>query len=265
MCSVGGIFFRTSGFIRALHDLAINPFMPDLCMPSLPADYRRIRLVSNFAELVGTPLRDGVNALCWPRALPGDFAEVAAKLARNEEGIHVIEEKELQALPLSAAGRIAVDAMLHDFRLLRDRQLDPVLNYLNGGEHDDPQAIVATDVFSWHTDRAPVPADTYLCTYFGRPSEGLHNEEATRRVDDPTTRAKLLKLYGGTDDDGFREFLADHSYDLHYAAAPDAKPFSFGHFNLWRIALAYPGNPVPPCIHRAPATQPGEVRLLLIS
>ncbi len=234
-------------------------------MPSLPADYARIRLISSFAELVGTPLTHGVNALCWPRALPGDFAEVAALLARDEEGIHALDEEELRALPVSAAGRLAIDAMLADFHLLRDRQLDPVLNYLNGGEHDDPDAIVATDVFSWHADRAPVPADTYLCTYFGPTSEGLRNEAARRRVDDPATRAALLKAYGGADDEGFREFLAVHCYDLHYAAAPNAEPFSFGHFNLWRIALAYPGNPVPPCVHRAPETRPGEVRLLLIS
>ena len=228
-------------------------------------DYFRIRSVSSFAELVGTPLRDGVNALCWPRTLPGDFAEVAALLARDEEGIHALDEEELRTLPASPAGRLAIDAMLADFRLLRGRQLDPVLNYLNGGERDDPQAIVATDVFSWHADRAPVPADTYLCTYFGPTSEGLRNEDATRRVDDPATRAALLELHGGADDEGFREFLADRCYDLHYAAAPSAQPFSFGHFNLWRIALAYPGNPVPPCIHRAPATPPGEARLLLIS
>lgn len=228
-------------------------------------DYFRIRSVPSFDELVSTPLTDGVNALCWPRALPGDFAEVAARLARDEEGIHALDEAELRALSVSAAGRAAIDAMLADFRLLRDRQLDPVLNYINGGEHDDPHAVVATDVFSWHADRAPVPADTYLCTYFGPTSEGLRNEDAARRVDDPAKRAELLQLYGGADDDGFREFLADHCYDLHYAAASGAQPFSFGHFNLWRIALAYPGNPVPPCIHRAPATRPGEVRLLLIS
>jgi len=234
-------------------------------MLSLPADYARIRTVSSFAELVGTTLSDGVNALCLPRTLPGDFAEVAARLTRDEEGIHALDEEELLALPVSPAGRTAIDAMLADFRLLRDRQLDPVLNYLNGGERDDPHAIVATDVFSWHADRAPVPADTYLCTYFGPTSEGLRNEDARRRVDDPATRAALLEAYGGADDAGFREFLADHCYDLHYAAAPGAQPFSFGHFNLWRIALAYPGNPVPPCVHRAPATQPGEARLLLIS
>lgn len=231
----------------------------------MPPDYFRIRFVHSFAELVGTPLRDGVNALCWTRSLPGDFAEVAAQLTRDEQGIHALDEAELRALPLSAAGRVAVDAMLADFRLLRDRQLDPVLNYLNGGEHDDPHAVVATDVFSWHADRAPVPADTYLCTYFGPTSEGLRNEDARRKIDDPATRAALLKLHGGGDDADFREFLADHCYDLHYAATPGAQPFSFGHFNLWRIALAYPGNPVPPCIHRAPATAAGETRLLLIS
>lgn len=231
----------------------------------MSTDYSRIRHVASFADLVGTPLADGVNALCWPRALPGDFAEVAAQLARDEQGIHALDEDELRTLPLSAAGRLAVDAMLADFHLLRDRQLDPVLNYLNGGEHDDPHAIVATDVFSWHADRAPVPADTYLCTYFGPTSEGLCNEDARQRIDDPATRAALLKLYGGADDAGFRAFLADHCYDLHYAARPGAQPFSFGHFNLWRIAIAYPGNPVPPCIHRAPTISAGETRLLLIS
>lgn len=231
----------------------------------MPPDHFRIRFVHSFDELVGTPLRDGVNALCWTRSLPGDFAEVAAQLARDEQGIHALDEAELRTLPLSAAGRVAVDAMLADFRLLRDRQLDPVLNYLNGGEHDDPHAIVATDVFSWHADRAPVAADTYLCTYFGPTSEGLRNEDARRKIDDPATRAALLKLHGGDDDADFREFLADHCYDLHYAATPGAQPFSFGHFNLWRIAIAYPGNPVPPCIHRAPATTAGETRLLLIS
>lgn len=233
-------------------------------MLSIPAS-PRIRHVSGFAELVDTPLTRGVNALCWPRALPGDFGEVAAMLGRSEEGIHALDDEQLLALPVSAAGRLAIEAMLTDFRLLRDRQLDPVLNYINGSERDDEDAIVATDVFSWHADRAPVPLDTYLCTYFGPTSEGLRNEDAARRVDDPATRAELLKRYGGADDDGFREFLADHSYDLHYAAAPGAQPFSFGHFNLWRIALVYPGNPVAPCIHRAPVTRPGETRLLLIS
>lgn len=234
-------------------------------MLPLPLDYSRIRQVQSFAELVGTPLSNGVNALCWPRTLPGDFGEVAAHLAREEEDIHPLDEEELLALPVSAGGRLAIDAMLADFRLLRDRQLDPVLNYINGSARDEDHAIVATDVFSWHADRAPVPLDTYLCTYFGPCSEGLRNEDASRRVDDPATRAELLRLYGGADDDGFRDFLAEHSYDLHYAATPGAQPFSFGLFNLWRIALAYPGNPVPPCIHRAPVPQPGEVRLLLIS
>lgn len=236
-----------------------------LPMPSTVSNSARVHHVSSFTELVGTPLTDGVNALCWPRSLPGDFGEIARLLAREEEGIHVLDEEELLALPASAAGRLALDTMLADFRLLRDRRLDPVLNFINGSARDDEDAIVATDVFSWHADRAPVPVDTYLCTYFGASSEGLRNEDATRRVDDPATRAALLELYGGGDDDGFREFLAEHSFDLHYAAAPGARPFSFGLFNLWRIALAYPGNPVPPCIHRAPATRPGEVRLLLIS
>jgi hypothetical protein len=124
---------------------------------------------------------------------------------------------------------------------------------------------VRTDVFSFHADSAPVEAETWLCTYFGPASEGLRHEEAQRRVDVPETRGALLQLFGGEDDDDFREYLNEHCYDLHYAPGPDAQPFSFGLGHLWRIAVDWPGSPVPPCIHRAPETRAGERRLLLIS
>jgi hypothetical protein len=168
---------------------------------------------------------------------------------------------------------------------------------------------VATDVFSFHADRvlsealaeedsAPVEADraprslgegadTWLCTYHGAPSEGLPNEDALRKVDDPATRAELLKLYsstvsspepwqrrtvspgalakggGGPDGPAFAGWLSENCYDLHYAPRPGAKPYSFGLFNLWRIAVEWPGSPVPPCVHRAPVSC--TPRLLLIS
>ncbi len=94
----------------------------------------------------------------------------------------------------------------------------------------------------------------------------MRNADAVRRVDVPEFHAELLKLYGGEDDEGFREFLNENYLDLHYKPLPQARPFSFGLGNLWRIATEYPGSPVPPCIHRAPATVPGQsARLLLIS
>jgi hypothetical protein len=115
-------------------------------------------------------------------------------------------------------------------------------------------------------DSATVEADTWLCTYHGPSSEGLKNEEAIRRVDIPETRAELLRLFGGEDDEGFREHLSDQCFDLHYLPVGEARSFAFGQGNLWRIAVAYPGCPVPPCIHRAPETLPGQTpRLLLIS
>jgi hypothetical protein len=85
-------------------------------------------------------------------------------------------------------------------------------------------------------------------------------------VDIPATRAELLRLFGGEDNDDFREYLKENCYDLHYAPIPTARPFSFGLGNLWRIAVDYPCSPVPPCLHRAPETLPGQPpRLLLIS
>lgn len=224
----------------------------------------RVRRVQSFHELVTTPFAGGVNALCWERTLPGDFGEIVAQLGAGE-GIATLDEERLRALPVSAAGQAAIAVMLEDQRRLRERDLDPVLNCIYGYPRDEAPGPVATDVFSYHADSAPVEADTWLCTYFGPPSEGLRNEEAQRRVDIPAIRAELLRQFGGEDNADFRDFLRENCYDLHYAPIPPAQPFSFGLGNLWRIALDYPGSPVPPCVHRAPTTLPGESRLLLIS
>jgi hypothetical protein len=238
-------------------------------MSSVPqsTDASCIRHVGSFHELATTPLAHGVNALCWERSLPGDFAEVVSLLGDgNGEAITTLDEAVLLAVPLSPGGRVAAEHMLADLRLLRDHDLDPVLNCIHGYPRDEEPGPIKTDVFSYHADSAPIEAYTWLCTYSGPPSEGLRPADARRKVDDPALRAELLKIYGGPDDDDFKTFLNEHCYDLHYAPAPGAQPYSFGHFNLWRIATDYPGNAVPPCVHRAPATRPGDpARLLLIS
>ena len=232
---------------------------------SLPADYPRIRRVQNFQELATAPFANGVNALCWERTLPGDFGEVVTQLGGNE-AITTLNEADLEGLAISAAGRTAIQVMLDDQRRLQARSLDPVLNCIRGYPRDEQPGPVPTDVFSFHADSATVETDTWLCTYFGPPSEGLRNDQAQRRVELPGTRAELLREFGGADDQQFRVFLNEHCYDLHYASLPLARPFSFGVGNIWRIAVDWPGSPVPPCIHRAPATRAGQPpRLLLIS
>ena len=232
---------------------------------ALPPGYPRIKLVRSVHELVATPLADGVNALCWPRTLPGDFREVADALG-SDVGIVTVEEARLMELALSEAGRVARDILLADQQALRDHALLPSLDGVHGSERDPPEGLFHTDVHSFHVDTATVPADTYLCTYIGATSEGLRNDQAQRRVDVPETRAELLKLWGGKDDEGFQEYLAENFYDLHYLPLPQAQPFSFGLGNLWRVAIAHPGSAVPPCVHRAPLTLPGQAsRLLLIS
>ena len=250
-----------------------------------------IKRVASFEELVATPFAGGVNAICWERRLPGDFAEVAAKLGPGE-AIRTLDEEPLQSLKLTADGLKAVHVMLEDLRLLQEHGKAPLLNCIGQYPRDEGAVVVATDVMSWHVDSAPVEADTWLCTYHGAPSEGLRNDEARRKVDIPEIRAALLKEYGGEDSDAFREWLTENCYDLHYAPLPGAKPYSFGIGNLWRIAIEHPGNSSelralsselpangsgltahgsqltasPPCIHRAPDTKPGDpARLLLIS
>ena len=227
-------------------------------------DPSRVRRVGGFAELLATPFAEGVNALCWERSLPGDFAEVAARLPAGQ-GIVPLADDELAALQLSPAGRLAAAAMLADQRLLRAHDLAPSLNLIHDCRPDPAAGPVPTDVTSFHVDSAPVEVDTWLCTYLGACSEGLANEDARLKVEIPEIRAALLEEYGGADDAGFAEFLQEHSYDSHYAPRPGATPYAFGTFALWRIATRWPGCPATPCVHRAPANPPGAPRLLLIS
>jgi len=231
---------------------------------NLPLDYPRIRRVHSFQELLGTSFGEGVNALVWERSLPGDFGEIVSRLGAGE-GLVTLDESRLLSLPVSKAGRAAIEVLLADLQFLRAQELAPVLNCIHAYPRDEQSGPVATDVFSFHADSAPVEADTWLCTYLGAPTEGLRNDEAQQRVDIPATRAELRQLYGAEDEAGFREFLSEHCYDLHYAARPQAQPFSFGLGNLWRIATEWPGCPVPPCIHRAPEDVSAHPRLLLIS
>jgi hypothetical protein len=189
---------------------------------------------------------------------------VVARLPAGQ-GIVPLTDEELAALPLSPAGRLAAEAMLADQRLLRAHDLAPSLNLIHDCQPDPAAGPVPTDVTSFHVDSAPVEVDTWLCTYLGACSEGLANEDALLKVAITEIRELLLREYGGADDEGFAEFLHEHSYDSHYAPRPGAQPYAFGRFALWRIATRWPGSPVPPCVHRAPVNRPGEPRLLLIS
>lgn len=231
---------------------------------SNPRVLPRVRYVSSFDELVGTPFAEGVNALCWCRELEGGFAEVAASL-EVATGITPLSEERLRALPLTAAGHVAVGQMLADLEMLSAHGLQPSLDCVNGYTHPSHEPALRTDVCSFHADSATGEADTYLCTYHGACSWGLLNEEAVRKVDLPGVRARLLEVHGGADDAVFHEWLEDHFHDLHYQMRPGGKPYAFGLGNLWRIATLWPGSPVPPCIHRAPDPLPGQKRLLLIS
>ncbi|HWB61709.1 MAG TPA: hypothetical protein VG733_19660 [Chthoniobacteraceae bacterium] len=231
------------------------------------SDRTRFKQVNSFHELLATPFANGINALCWQRTLPGDFAEIVRHVPNTGEDIASLDDTWLAALSatVTPAGRAAIDILLEDQRQLREHGLSPTLDCIFSYTRDD-QSPIPTHVQSFHIDTATVEADTWLCTYHGPSSEGLPNEQALRRVDIPETRARLLELFGGEDNAAFREYLGENCYDLHYLPAPGAQPYIFGISNLWRIATRYPGSPVPPCIHRAPETSPGDPpRLLLIA
>lgn len=230
-----------------------------------PSDFPCVRIVNSFDELVTTRFAGAVNAICWPREVVGDYTEIDQRLPAIDD-ITSIDEEDLRGLNLSPSGALARDQLIRDQRLLTSHGLDPSLDIVPATEPDLQGAPIRTDVGDWHVDSATVEADTYLCSYLGASTEGIRNEDATCQIDVPTVREKLRQLYDGADDAKFRAHLSEHFYDLHYATPPDARIYSFGIGHLWRIATQYPGSPVPPCIHRAPApTSDHSRRLLLIS
>ena len=223
---------------------------------------KHIHCVTNFQDLVSTPFIGEMNAICWTRTLAGDFSEIVKNVALSGN-ITVIEQEELCELQLSEQGQLARKILLNDLEILKAYGASPVLNVIKHYDRDDTYPFFPTDVYSFRVDGSPIPTDTFLCTYYGEASEILPNAQGTKKVLIPEIRDKLKKLYDGPDE-GFESFLSEHFFDLHYQAAPDARPVSLGLGNLWRLAVDHPGSQVPPCLHRAPEEKPGENRLLMI-
>lgn len=222
----------------------------------------QVQRAANFHDLVSTPFRGEINAMCWTRKLIGDFSEIVQKVRLNGN-ITVIDEDELHALQLSELGQLAREILLNDLELLKDHGASPILNMIRQYDRDDANPFFPTDVYSFHVDRSPVQTDTFLCTYFGEPSEILPNSQGIKKVLVPEIRNELKKQHGGPEEN-FESFLSEHFYDLHYQAQPGARPISLGLGHLWRLAVDHPKSKVPPCIHRAPKEKNGENRLLLI-
>jgi hypothetical protein len=222
---------------------------------------KQIHYVSNFHDLVSTPFHGEMNAVCWKRTLTGDFSEIVDKITPSD-AITILEEDELLALDLSEQGQCARETLLNDLRLLEAHGASPMLNVIQHYDRDEDNPIFPTDVYSFHVDRSPVIADTFLATYYGNPSEILPNSQSKQKILVPEIRAQLKALHNGQDED-FEAFLAAHFYDLHYDALPGASPINLGHGHLWRLAVDHPGLQSLPCVHRAPFESTGK-RLLLI-
>lgn len=222
----------------------------------------QIHCVTNFQDLLSNPFNKEINAICWTRQLTGDFSEIVKKVELSGN-ITTIEQEELFELQLTEQGQLAREILLNDLNVLEAHGASPILNVISYYERDDTFPFFPTDVYSFHVDRSPIPTDTFLCTYYGEPSEILPNSQGIKKVLIPEIRAELEKLYHGADED-FESFLSEHFFDLHYQAKPDARPISLGLGHLWRLAVDHPESQVPACLHRAPKEQSGQNRLLLI-
>jgi hypothetical protein len=233
---------------------------------------REVAYVDGLDALVAEPLGPGVSAVCWTRALRGDFDGLARALAPNN-GSRELELPDLTEARHAFAGatRDAIDVIIADLEALEAIGAAPSLSCITSSRHDGRGLPIAVDVMSFHVDRAPCAVETFLCTYAGACSEGLDGIDAVRLVDDPEIARSLTDLFvarGGAVDDAaaYADFLAEESFDLHYRARAGAAPWRFGLHALWKLAVSWPGSRAAPAIHRAPATTAhDQPRLLLIA
>lgn len=226
------------------------------------SDSNQIEVVSTFSELVNTSFLGALNAVCWYRDLAGDFKEIVSKL-QLEQNITEVYPETLLALRLSEKGNIAREVILSDLRLLTDFGASPSLNLIKNYQRDNELDFISTDVYSYHVDRSPVAADTFLCTYYGTASDILPNDQVDQKILIPQIREKLKELHEGSEAD-FETFLSEHYFDLHYQPKPSAKAINLGLGHVWKLAVDHPEQEVLPCVHRAPVENDGEYRLLLI-
>lgn len=227
-----------------------------------PPNQITIQLITNFNDLVNTPLNGNTNFLCWERTLIGDYHEIIQKCT-STENITVIEPEHLRNLNLTAAGQLARNTILNDFQLLSDYGAAPTLNIIKNYDRDSPEHIFPTDVYSFHIDRSPLPVDTFLCTYYGATTEILPNNQSIQKIQIPKIRIQLKNNFQGSDA-AFEIHLIENFYDLHYAALPNAQIIQIPLGHICRLAIDHPKAQTLPCIHRAPFENAGEYRLLLI-
>jgi hypothetical protein len=222
----------------------------------------QIQYVKNFHDLISTPFKGDINAICWTRQLIGDFSEIVEKV-KLKENIVELELDQLRELNLSEQVQLASEILLNDLKLLKAHGASPILNIIKYYERDNFYTFIPTDVYSFHVDRSPIPTDTFLCTYYGESSEIVPNSKAIQKVLIPEIREELQKLYHRSDE-SFDEFLMENFFDLHYQAQPNADIISLGIGHIWKLAVDHPQSQVVPCLHRAPKEKNGQKRLLLI-
>lgn len=231
-------------------------------MPNTPHPNPQIKYVHTFQDLVVTPFQGDTNVICWSRELMGDFGEIVNSIEIDDNMVE-IHPDDLIELVLSEQGQLARDILLNDMKLLEAHGASPSLNIIKYYERDYSYPFFPTDVYSFHVDRAPIAADTILCTYYGSCSEILPNAQGTQKVLIPEIRAELKKLHDGAGED-FESFLIENFFDLHYQTNPGAQPIKLGLGHICRLAIDHPESKVLACLHRAPKEKNGQKRLLLI-
>ena len=148
----------------------------------IPADYRRIKVVSSLSELFNTPFGgpDGVNSVAVSRRLSADF-NVLAQAFGDAFDLRTEKMKLEYSRPalhdaLYALGCHQEDAagiILDDMKALEENGVNPRLRVISSAGYNFRVA------YSFHEDiEKKTDMGRFLSCYFGSTTEWLRNEDA---------------------------------------------------------------------------------------
>ena len=193
----------------------------------IPADYKRIKVVSSLSELFNTSFggRDEVNAALLPRQITGDFNALAQRLGKKYSAYSLEDLEKMKNLP--DAENQAVQAICNDMRELQSQGMMTILNVVNR------EGYRMKEIHDFHADREARREFGRICCGYNDPvTEAVRNEDA---------------------------ILVD---DIFYQMSERAEILQFRSGDIWKHCTANDCG-IPPYIHRAPASD--RTRLFLVA
>ncbi|MCB9996528.1 MAG: hypothetical protein H6869_08850 [Rhodospirillales bacterium] len=156
----------------------------------IPADYKRIKIVSSLSELFNAKFGgpDNVNCILFPRTLQGDFNALARQLAKCSSPVRALVTPPAEDDPLRAEKEFVRADILRIYNEMMIRGLPLALNLkIESSSAWERENLPC----AFHSDSSEDAGfGRVLCSYTALVTEWLRNEDAIACEEKPGCYAK---------------------------------------------------------------------------